>query len=155
MFKFLHIFVVIGICFAFQANAMDDLRSRLLSTQPGGKVMQRDARLIASVEVTESTDASEKEMKLSWMFNGPLPYDYAKDYVLTEPTITALRCCPEEIRSKLGEKHRNLAFNFDIGGNIYGPVIGQAGILVDDPAGIPGRCVTIVDKNGFLTDIFW
>lgn len=144
-----------AVVFSSQSSAMEEeeIRSRFLSAQPGGKIMQRDARLTAHVEITNSDDKHKIGVKNSWMFRGPLPNDY--EYILTEPALTAFRDCPEEIRSKLEEHHCILAFKFDIGGTIHGPVIGQSGFLVNDTTGKPGRCVTIKDKNELPTDIFW
>lgn len=136
-----------------QAMDLEDLRSRYLTTNPGGRVMQRDNRLKATVEIINSDDISEINTTKSWLFTGPLPYDY--QVVLTEPILTAFRSCPMELREKLAERQRRLSFTFDIGGNVTDPVIGQAGYLVNDKNGIPGRCVTIIDKNDILTDIFW
>lgn len=115
--------------------------------------MQRDLRLRAQVEITNSDDKNKIGSKHRWMFRGPLPYDY--EHVLTEPTLTALRDCPEEIRSGLAENRCYLAFNFDIAGTIYGPVIARSGFEARDLAGELGRCVTILDKNGLSSDIFW
>lgn len=153
--KFLQIHIIVGSCFAFQINAMDmdDLRSRFLSTQPGGKVMQRDMRFTAQVEITNSEDSSEKSMKWSWPVSGPLPSGY--DNMLTEPILTALRSCPLEIRSKLEERKRHVAFKIDIGGTVHGPVNGQVGFPMNDSTGSPCRGVTIIDKNDLPTDIFW
>lgn len=144
-----------AVVFSSQSSAMDeeDLRSRFLSSQPGGKVMQHDIRLTAHVEIINSTDEQKKGQRFSWMFNGPLPYDYAS--ALTQPILTALPDCPENIRAILEKDHCILAFNFDIGGTIHGPVLGQSGFPVNDSTGKKGRCVTITDKNELPTDIFW
>lgn len=144
-----------GVIFSSQSSAMeeDELKSRFLSSQPGGKVMQRDLRLIAQVEITNSDNGEKIRSKHRWMFRGPLPYDYER--VLTEPTLTALRDCPEEIRFGLAENRCYLSFNFDIAGTMYGPVIARSGFEARDSAGELGRCVTILDKNGLLSDIFW
>lgn len=143
------------VVFSSQSSAMDeeDLRSRFLSSNPNGKVMQRDMRLLANVEIIDSTNNEKKGQKFSWMFRGPLPYDY--DSVLTQPTLTALQDCPENIRDILATNRCNIAFKFDIGGTMNGPVIGQSGIPIKDKNGIPGRGVTIIDKNGLPTDILW
>lgn len=136
-----------------QAMDIEDLRSRYLATNPEGRVMQRDNRLIATVEIINSDDKNEINTKESWVFTGPLPYDY--QFMLTEPILTAFRSCPIALREKFAQRPRHLSFTFDIGGNVTDPVIGQAGYLVNDKNGIPGRCVTITDKNGIPTDIFW
>jgi len=143
------------VVFSSQSSAMDeeDLRSRFLSSNPNGKVMQRDMRLLAHVEIINSTDNHKIGQKFSWMFKGPLPYDY--DSVLTQPTLTALQDCPEDIRDILAKNRCDIAFKFDIGGTTNGPVKGQSGILINDKNDIPGRGVTIIDKNGLLTDILW
>ncbi len=154
-FGMLVLFALLGNSVINRANAMveEELRARYLSLQPGGKIIQRDARLTAHAEITNSDDEHKIGSKSSWMFRGPLPSDY--ENMLTEPTLTALQDCPQEIRSKLAENHCKIAFTFDIGGTIHGPVIGQSGYPVNDPSGKPGRCVTIIDKNNLPTDIFW
>lgn len=143
------------VVFSSQSPAMDeeDLRSRFLSSNPNGKVMQHDTRLLANVEIIDSTDNQKKGQKFSWTFRGPLPYDY--DSVLTQPTLTALQDCPENIRDILAKDRCKIAFKFDIGGTMNGPVIGQSGIPVKDKNDIPSRGVTIIDKNGLPTDILW
>lgn len=93
--KFLKIFIVVLGCFSCQAMDMDELRSRFLAKQPGGQVMQRDLRLTATVEILDSSDASKKSTKWTWVFQGPLPRNYASDDVLTEPILTALPYCPD------------------------------------------------------------
>jgi hypothetical protein len=136
-----------------QGMDMDELRSRFVTPQPGGRVMQRDVRLIAHVEIIDSVNINKRGQKFPWMFTGPLPYNYASQ--LTQPILTALRDCPENIRDILGQDHCSLSFTFDIAGSMHGPVIGQSGILVNDQNGLPGRCITIIDKNDLLTEIFW
>lgn len=154
--RYLLTYLLLGsVIFSSQSSAMeeDELKSRFLSSQPSGKVMQRDLRLIAQVEITNSDDMAKKGFKHRWMFRGPLPYDY--EHVLTEPILTALRDCPEEIRSGLEERRCYLAFNFDIAGTICGPVFARSGFETRDSDGELGRCVTVLDKNGLNTNIFW
>ena len=117
----------------------------------GGEVDINEAPALFSI--IDSTDNQKKGQKFSWTFRGPLPYDY--DSVLTQPTLTALQDCPENIRDILAKDRCKIAFKFDIGGTMNGPVIGQSGIPVKDKNDIPSRGVTIIDKNGLPTDILW
>ncbi len=145
--KFLRIFLVVGSFFSFQASAMEDLGSRFLMDQPNGKVMQRNLRLIAEIEVNRSVDASEMQgqpLKWSWMFQRSFPEDI----------LSALIYCPQEVRSKLEEKHRYLSFKLDIGGTIIGPLSGEAGVVRKDQNDIPGRCIAIFIGDT-MHKIFW
>lgn len=137
---------------------LEELRSRYLTNQPGGKVEQRDIRLIARVEIIESSDQLIKNKKFPWIFGEELPaqYDHEKSE-LVRLALKALRYCPEDIRIILEGSFCHLAFNFDIGGTISGPMEGFSGFPVNDQNNNPGRCVTIIDNtnNNFLTNIFW
>ena len=93
-------------------------------------------------------------MKWSWFFSWSLLHDY--DFQLTQPILTALPFCPETVRTYLNDGfQRKVAFTFDIGGTMYGPIMGWSDHDVYDQFSVVGRGITICDKNELYTDILW